>query len=129
MSRRLPSISLLCAWLCASGAMLDTAQVIAWARMFAGYAGRESFSASIRDTFDPQKPCAICRALSRARETCGERPPAVPSAGPERLVLILERAAPIVVPPVRIEWTDAPAARARALEAEVPVPPPRLAAA
>ena len=129
MSRRLASVSLLCAWLCAGGAMLDVAQVAAWARMFAGYARTESVVAAARDTFDPQRPCAICRALSRARETCGHRPPAIPSAGPERIVLILEPAIPLVVRSARPEWPRAPISRVLVLAADVPVPPPRLAQA
>lgn len=129
MSRRLASISLLCAWLCASGAMLDVAQVGAWARMFAGYAGTESVVAAAGDTFDPQRPCAICRTLSRARETCGQRPPAIPSAGPEKIVLVLERATPLLVQSARPEWPEAPTARAMVRITEVPVPPPMPAQA
>ncbi len=78
MSRRLASISLLTAWLCASGAMLDVAQVVAWTRMFAGYARTESIAAAARETFDPGKPCAMCRAVSKARDAgCDRHAPAV----------------------------------------------------
>ncbi len=129
MSRRLASISLLCAWFCASGAMLDIAQVVAWSRMFAGYTRTESFAAAAKDTFDPERPCAICRALSRARETCGERAPAVPTTSSEKIVLILERVAPPVVALARPEWPTAPAARAPSRSADVPVPPPKSALA
>lgn len=129
MSRRLASVSLLCAWLCASGAMLDAAQVIAWAHMFTGYARTESVGAAARDTFDPQRPCAICRALSKAREASGPHAPAVPSAGSERMVLVLERSAPLLVMAVRSEWPDLPVARVFARDADVPVPPPRSALA
>lgn len=109
--------------------MLDVTQVIAWARMFGGYAKTESFSAAARDTFDPERPCAICRALSRARETCGERAPAVPAPSLEKLVLILERVVPFVPDRVAPEWPELPSARALARVAKVPVPPPRAALA
>ena len=105
--------------------MLDMAQVVAWARMFGGYARTESFSAAARDTFDPGRPCAICRALRRARETCGGRAPAVLAPSLEKMVIILERVAPFV--PVRAapEWPEVPSERALARSAKVPVPPPR----
>lgn len=125
MTRRVASVSLLCAWLCASGAMLDFAQVFAWARMYAGYARTESVAAAARDTFDPGKPCAICRALSRARETCGAPAPAAAPASPEKIVLILERVAPFIAVPERPEWPAAPSARALVRAADVPVPPPK----
>src|SRR5277367_3965041 len=64
VSRRLPAISLICAALCASGTLLDMAQVFAWTRMFAGYARNESIAAAARETFDPAKPCALCCAVS-----------------------------------------------------------------
>ena len=92
MARRLPALSLLLAWLCASGAMLDVAQVAAWARMFAGYVRTESVAAAARETFDPAKPCQICRAVSKARAAAAPRA-AVPSAGPEKIILIFERSA------------------------------------
>src|SRR5271170_5027716 len=91
MFRRLPAISLLCAWLCASGAMLDVAQVFAWTRMFTGYARNESVVAAVRDTFDPARPCAICCALCRARQAESQPVPAIPTAASDRMILILDR--------------------------------------
>ena len=126
MSRRLASISLLFAWLCASGAMLDVAQVAAWARMFAGYARTESIAAATRDTFDPGKPCAMCRAVSKARDSgCDRHAPAIPSPGLEKMVLVLERALPFVASPERGAWPEMARAFAPSRGAEVPVPPPR----
>jgi hypothetical protein len=125
MSRRLASISLLAAWLCASGAMLDVAQLAAWTRMFAGYARTESIAAAASETFDPGRPCALCRAVSKARDACDRGRPAVPSAGVEKIVLILDRASPFVSSPVSLEWPKAESACAVARAADVPVPPPR----
>lgn len=125
MSRRLASISLLSAWLCASGAMLDLTQVVAWARMFTGYARTETVAAAAKDTFDPQKPCALCRAVSRARDASERHGPAVLSAGSERMVLILDKAPAFVSPSARPEWPQVPGVPMAAGEAEVPVPPPR----
>jgi hypothetical protein len=130
MSRRLASISLLTAWLCASGAMLDVAQVVAWTRMFAGYARTESIAAAARETFDPFKPCAVCRAVSKARDAgCDRHAPVVPAAGIEKMVLILERASPFVASPARTAWPEMARGCAPVREADVPVPPPRAALA
>ena len=88
--------------------MLGMAQVVAWARMFAGYTRTESFAAAAGDTFDPERPCAMCRVLSRVRETCGGRAPAVPAPSAEKVVLVVERAEPFI--PVRAaqEWPEEP---------------------
>jgi hypothetical protein len=123
--RRLPVLSLLCAWLCASGALLDMAQVFAWTRMFVGYARTESIAAAARETFDPAKPCALCCAVSKAREASGQHAPAVPAAASERMILILERAAPFVAADDRRSWPEAEPPRALARIGDVPVPPPR----
>jgi hypothetical protein len=125
MSRRLSAISLLCAWLCASGAMLDVAQVFAWTRMFAGYARTESIAAAVKETFDPGKPCAICRVVSHARDAADQRAPAAPSAGSEKIVLIFEGHEGFVAVSAERAWPAAPSARALARGGDVPVPPPR----
>ncbi|HXQ80456.1 MAG TPA: hypothetical protein VN775_04035 [Opitutaceae bacterium] len=123
------AVSLMGAWLCASGAMLDIAQVFAWTRMFAGYAATESLSAAIGETFDPGKPCEICRAVGRAREASDRRAPAVPSSGAAKVVLILERSAALVGQSAGRTWPVADSAAAQARSADVPVPPPRNAVA
>jgi hypothetical protein len=125
VSRRFSAIALLFAWLCASGAMLDLVQVTAWTRMFAGYAGTESFAAAARETFDPCKPCNLCRAVSHARDASRQHGPAVPSSGGERLILIFERSPVFVASFAEQAWPDARPARALRLSGEVPVPPPR----
>jgi len=125
MFRRVSVVSLLFAWLCASSAMLDLAQVFAWTRMFAGYARTESFAAAARETFDPGKPCEVCRAVGRAREASDRHAPAVPTAGCGKLVLIFERTAPFFGLSARRTWPVAPSVRAQARGTDVPVPPPR----
>lgn len=129
MSRRLASLSLLTAWLCASGAMLDVAQVFAWTRMFAGYARTESVVAAARETFDPAKPCEICRAVSKARDAGDRHAPAVPARGAEKIVMISEPAASLVGAPLAHSWPEIRPDRALVRSADVPVPPPRRALA
>lgn len=128
MFRRLPAISLLCAWLCASGAMLDIAQAFAWTRMFTGYKRSESVVAAFRDTFDPARPCALCCALRRARQTEGQAP-AVPAAGGDRMILILDRPEVFVAEAPERAWPNVHQAQAAAPACDVPVPPPRALSA
>ena len=52
MRRKFAVLSLAFAWLCANGAIWDAAQVVAWAKMFAGYAQTLSVSAALEETFD-----------------------------------------------------------------------------
>jgi len=125
MKRRLASLSLLLAWLCASGAMLDVAQVFAWGRMFAGYVKSESIVAAARETFDPAKPCEICGAVSKAREASHSRGAAVPSAGTDRMVMIFDSSSASVLPARADAWpAEAGLSGARRVDV-VPVPPPR----
>jgi hypothetical protein len=105
------------------------AQVFAWTRMFAGYARNESLAAAARETFDPAKPCALCCAVSKAREASGQHAPALPAASSERMILIFERSAPFVAASDRGSWPEAAPTRAAARSADVPVPPPRWALA
>jgi hypothetical protein len=125
MARRIASLSLLCAWLCASGAMLDVAQGVAWARMFAGYAGTESVAAAARDTFDPARPCRLCLAVSAARETAARHAPALPGAGAEKIVMICHDAAYFLGTTSERGWREAEPAFRSCPAQDVPLPPPR----
>jgi hypothetical protein len=103
--------------------MLDVAQVFAWGRMFAGYAQCESLSDAARATFDPGKPCAICRAVSRAREASVPAPLRAGSA--EKLILISEVPAEFVARNETPAWPDTGGRRPEARASDVPLPPPR----
>jgi len=105
--------------------MLDIAQVFAWARMFAGYAKTESIVAAAKETFDPSKPCAICRAVSKARDAASKHGPVLPSASSEKLVLILNASDRFVPAALAPGWPDTLQARALVRIGDVPVPPPR----
>jgi hypothetical protein len=129
MARRLAPACLLLAWLCASGAMLDVAQVVAWSRMFAGYARSECVLSAARDTFDPERPCALCRAVSKAREASSGRGQAAPDAGARKMVMVFQAVETLVAPAPGTAWTETQEAPPKAMWAEVPLPPPRTALA
>lgn len=105
--------------------MLDLAQVVAWARMFEGYARSESLCAAARETFNADKPCALCKAVMKARQESDRHGPLVPSAGAEKLLLIFERGTPFVAAAVDRSWPRVAPLCTLARVAEVPVPPPR----
>lgn len=118
---------LLCAWMCASGAMLGLAQVAAWGQMFAGYARCESLSDAARETFDPNKPCAICRAVSKAHQAAETS--ALSKNAADKVILICERPAAFVAREATPVWPTFGPLRPIARSGEVLVPPPRTVAA
>jgi len=127
---RLSIGGLLLAWLCASGGLLDVAQVFAWTRMFAGYAQTMSAGEALTRTFDPAKPCELCVAVLKAREASDDtaKTPSAASVEIEKIVLIGHRVAFAVLAPDLEAW---PAPRHEFADTRidpVPVPPPRGAA-
>lgn len=127
MRFRLSITGLLFAWLCASGGLLDVAQVLAWSRMYAGYAQTMSAGEALTQTFDPEKPCELCVAVLKARQaSAGSREtPAVASAEVEKIFLVAHRGGPGVVAPSLEAWPEAGDVFAGARCEPVPVPPPR----
>lgn len=69
--RRVATLSLLIAWLCANGGIWDGVQVLAWGRMFAANATTMSWSSALAATFDPAKRCEICEVVTSARAEVG----------------------------------------------------------
>jgi hypothetical protein len=125
VSRRLASISLLCAWLCASGAMLDVAQGFAWTRMFAGYSRTESVASAARDTFDPARPCRICLAVKAARDASCTHCPVAQQAETSKIVLAFEEPGIFVGQVPSRVWPSVMPLGAPARPEDVPLPPPR----
>ena len=124
---RLSIYALFFAWLCASGGLLDLAQVFAWTRMYAGYAQTMSAGEALTETFDPAKPCKMCVALLKARKASDDssKPSAVSAAAIEKVVLIAHRAEFLVLAPDLEMWPVAGHTLAIARVDPVPTPPPR----
>jgi len=121
--RHLSVLCLLAAWLCANGVVLDIVQVYAWARMFTGYAQAVSLGQAAAETFDPSKPCAICKAVQKARDSA---PKQEATSAAERITLICQRSRILVAGPSAPEWPDVPPRFAPAWSAPVPQQPPRV---
>jgi len=105
--------------------MLDIAQVFAWSRMFTGYVRCESVVEAAKETFDPAKPCAICLAVGKARAATGNHAPALPTAGPEKIVLFCDRPAKFVSLELWDAWPAFQGSVASPPGCDVPLPPPR----
>ena len=125
VQRTIAIASLIFAWICANGAVWDAVQVLAWARMFAGYAHTLPVGAALRETFDPGKPCAICLAVAKAKEAEQKQAPRPLERSTAKLVLACETQEKIQIVPLPRAWPAVPD-RTGAIRSEpVPVPPPR----
>jgi hypothetical protein len=125
--RRVAIPALLLAWLCANGAFWDLTQVFAWSRMFAGYAQTLGVAAALRETFDPAKPCDLCRVVQKARSDDEAQRPASAPADAARFDLALEPAGRLIAatPANSAEWPALTAGRLCSRVDPVPLPPPR----
>lgn len=126
MRRTLAITSLLIAWLCANGAMLDALQVFAWGKMFAGYKETMSVSAAIKETFDPAKPCDLCRHVAKAKESAQDQLPPLGDNSAPKFVLSLHPTEPPVFADVPSAWVASPVMSVCQRTDPVPVPPPRV---
>ena len=131
--RSISLYTLLFAWLCANGSVWDVVQVVAWGKMFASYAQTLSVRQSVRETMDPNKPCSLCLAVSKARAAAAAQNRAAASSEREnrlaKLLLNREERAPFYLRTTTSEWAEyAPVIGPEHIEA-VPVPPPRAATA
>lgn len=125
MRKNIAIFSLLFAWLCANGALLDVVQVLAWGKMFAGYTQTMSVAAALRETFDPAKPCAMCLGVAEAKEATKQQRPATVESSAEKLLLAYHANAIFVVPHSPGDWPAALASVVPSRTDPVPVPPPR----
>ena len=125
MRKKIAISSLLFAWLCANGALLDAVQVLAWGKMFAGYTQTMSVAAALRETFDPAKPCEMCLGVAAAKDTAKKQLPATVERSAEKLLLAYHANAIFIVPHSVSDWPTALASVAPSRTEDVPVPPPR----
>lgn len=125
MRRKSAIFSLLFAWLCANGALLDGVQVFAWVKMFAGYTQTMSVPAALRETFDPTKPCEMCVGVASAKDTTRKQLPSSVERSAEKITLALQPTPVLVIAPHAPAWPEVlPVAAVTRCES-VPVPPPR----
>jgi hypothetical protein len=122
---RFAIFSLLAAWLLATGSQWDVVQVIAWGRMFTGYVSTMSVGRALEETFDADKPCALCCAVSKAKEQEKQQlPPEIRLR--EKLLLIFQPTAEFVATVLNgNRWPGVECVLTGRGRAEPAVPPPR----
>jgi hypothetical protein len=125
MRHKIAIISLLTAWFLATGSQWDFVQTFAWAKMLAGYAKVMPLSEAVAETFDADKPCALCRAVTRAKQQQDNSPP--PEANLRAKLIYIFQPTPAFVITLRPgrpwslnDWVLPPTEKSAP-----PVPPPR----
>jgi hypothetical protein len=128
MRRRVSLIALCAAWLCANGALWNAVQVVAWAKMLHDYSQVMPVPQALRVTFDGSAPCDLCKLSQKAQKTACDQLPrdAALGGGMEKLLLVSESAAPVVLTAPDFAWPGGVNAAGPARTESVPVPPPRV---
>lgn len=128
MRRNLSIGCLLFAWLCANGALWNTVQVVAWAKMFLDYSETMTAVEALEMTFDASKPCKLCCLARSAEDTARKQLPseAVLGGGSEKLLLMVECVPTVVVPGPDFIWPSVTDDTGLIRKEAVPVPPPRV---
>lgn len=123
--RRFAIVSLLTAWLLATGSQWDAVQVFAWARMFTGYVSTMSVGQALEETFDADKPCALCCAVSQAKQQEKKELPNEVRLR-EKIVLVFQPVPILLAAAQDIKIWEAPVREPLSTDRSAPpVPPPR----
>ena len=129
MRRRLSLITMLTAWLLATGSHWDLLQTFAWGRMIATYSQSMSLSQAVKLTFTPDNLCGLCESVSEAKQQQAHDT-ALPNEAKSfgKIPLIFQPIA-VFVPrgPISAHWDWNHAVPAWRDRSPPPLPPPRAA--
>jgi hypothetical protein len=117
----------LAAWLLATGSQWDLVQTFAWARMFALNAETLSLTEAAERTFSPEGRCALCEAVSGAKQQ-QENAATIPGGRADAKILLAFEPAPspIVAAPDFSPWSLSDPLVSSLARSAPPVPPPRV---
>lgn len=124
MRRKLSTIALLVAWLCANGAVWNVVQVVAWAKMFRDYSAVMPAHEALRVTFEGEA-CNLCHVAQSAQDTAREQLPQDLLGGGDRVVLAFQATPPVVLTAPEFAWPGLVNEAGLTRTDAVPVPPPR----
>jgi len=115
------------AWLCANGALWNVVQVVAWAKMFHDNAQVMPAGRALQVTFDGSAPCRLCHISQTAQDAARDQLPqdAALGGGLEKLLMVADSAAPIVVGAPDSTWPGVTDVTGLTRTDAVPVTPPR----
>jgi hypothetical protein len=128
MRRRLSILSLLFAWLLATGSQWDLVQTFAWGKMIVSYARTMPLTEAVRLTFTPGNMCGLCSAVSEAKQQQKDDAlPGEPSGKLVKIPLVFQAASVFVAtaPTVQGLSPDELLEMQSVARAAPPVPPPR----
>lgn len=128
MKTRLIPLCLLLAAFLAAGSQWDFIQVFAWGRMYARNVRALPARDALAETFNPAKRCALCRAVSAARESQENQSQPTGTKILKEIVLGLAPRSLFLAHPVETTRLSSPDwATPEAERPSPPVPPPRAA--
>jgi hypothetical protein len=125
MRRKLSLITMLTAWLLATGSHWDLVQTFAWGRMIANYSQTMSLEQAIKLTFTPDNLCGVCESVSEAKQ---QQDTTLPSdAKSMGKILMVFQAQPVFFTelPMMEKWTPGETSPLLRDRSPPPVPPPR----
>jgi hypothetical protein len=93
--------------------------------MFAGYAQSMTVCAALAATFDVEHPCALCLRVASAKDSADKDAAASTAASAEKLILLCNSPAPIVLAGEASEWMARSSTPPAARIDPIPAPPPR----
>jgi hypothetical protein len=101
-------------------------QVVAWTKMFTGYAQTMTVHEALIVTFDGSASCELCGSVSEAREVARKQAVQSAQSAAAKIVLACDETAVAVTPPVApADWPRPLFALPTPRCEPVPVPPPR----
>ena len=125
MRARLPLLTLLTAWLLATGVQWDALQIIAWSRMFLENQRMMPLREAVEFTFSERGMCPMCRAVQSAKQTARESGLPAGDFGAKAPVFVPRIETVVVTAPGWEAW-HAPDQPVTSQErARPPAPPPR----
>ncbi|WP_438481421.1 hypothetical protein [Oleiharenicola lentus] len=118
---------LLFAWLCANGAVWNTVQVVAWAKMFHDYAQVMPLAQALKVTLEGNAMCDGCVFAQDAEDAAREQLPRDAAlGGMDKFVFATELPAPIFSIEPEVSWPGVAHDVGLTRTESVPVPPPRV---
>lgn len=126
MRRKLSLITVLTAWLLATGSHWDLVQTFAWGRMIATYSQSMPLAQAIKLTFTPDNLCGLCESVSDAKQQQQDTalPSDMKSAG--KIPMVFQPQSVFVAGPAAVgKWPMVEATPSMRDRSPPPVPPPR----
>jgi hypothetical protein len=125
MRRKLSLITMLTAWLLATGSHWDLVQTYAWGRMIANYSQTMPLAQAIKLTFTPDNLCGVCASVSEAKQQQGATLPSDTKSAGKILMVFQPQPVFCAELPMMEKWMPGETNPLLRDRSPPPVPPPR----